>query len=81
MKLGTIESAGEMITTIVKMMVDNPDEVVVTATVYDRSVTYGVHVSHLDRRKLIGRDERSLRVLLQSISLPQKLEIKLHIED
>ena len=81
MKLGTIESAAEMLTTIVKMMVDNPDEVVVTATAYDRSIRYSVHVSDLDRGQLIGRDERSLRVVLQSLYLPQKSEIKLHIED
>ncbi len=53
----------EAIEKIVKALVDNADEVVVTEKPSDRSVMIVVHVATGDMGKLIGREGRTIKAL------------------
>ncbi len=61
----------EAVEKIVKALVDNPDEVVITEKPSDRSVMIVVQVANGDMGKLIGREGRtikSIRSLLYAAS-------------
>ena len=53
----------EAIEKIVKALVDNPDEVVITEKPSDRSVMIVVQVAEGDMGKLIGREGRTVKAI------------------
>jgi predicted RNA-binding protein YlqC (UPF0109 family) len=79
-----IEAVAEMLTPMVRLMVDRPDEVSVETIMDGLGVMYRIHVSPLDRGKLIGqggRTARSMRVILQAVSMTQKIKVNLDIAE
>jgi predicted RNA-binding protein YlqC (UPF0109 family) len=81
--MDNVESVAEMLKAMVRLMVDRPDETAVKTILDETGVMYRVHVSNLDRGKLIGqggRTARSLRQILQAVAMTQKIKISLDIE-
>jgi predicted RNA-binding protein YlqC (UPF0109 family) len=81
--MDNVELVAEMLRVMVRLMVDRPDETAIEVIMDSTGVMYRVHVSTLDRGKLIGqggRTARSLRQILQAIAMTQKIKISLDIE-
>ena len=53
----------ELVEVIAKSLVDNPDEVVVTETETDKSITVTLHVAPSDMGKVIGKQGRIAKAL------------------
>lgn len=53
----------ELVEVIAKSLVDNPDEVVVTETETDKSITITLHVAPSDMGKVIGKQGRIAKAL------------------
>jgi predicted RNA-binding protein YlqC (UPF0109 family) len=73
----------EMLRSLVRLMVDYPDEASVEARTTLLGVTLYVRVAPSDAGKLIGqggRTARLLRQILQAVSVTKKLRIYLDIE-
>lgn len=69
---------------VVKQIVDEPDEVVVTRKVDEMGVLITVRVSKSDMGKLIGKDgktAKAIRVLLRIIGSKNNARVNLKIEE
>jgi predicted RNA-binding protein YlqC (UPF0109 family) len=77
-----IPAIAEAVTTIVKLMVDKPDEVSVEIVPVPGGMVLRYSVAPGDIGKLIGaqgRNARSLRVIVAAIGMGAKLRISLDI--
>ena len=82
--MADIQSVAEMLRVMVRFMVDQPDEVVVETVMDGPGVIYRVSVASSDVGKIIGqggRTARSLRIVLQAISMSQKVKMNLDIAE
>lgn len=71
-----------MLTTVVRSLVDRPDDVVIHARQYDASVTFQVQAHPSDMGKLIGvngRTARALRIILGANAARLKRNLSLDI--
>ena len=79
-----VETVADMLRALARLIVDEPDEVVVETVMNGSGVLYRVRVSQRDHGKLIGRGgrtARSLRQILQAVSMTQKLKFNLDIAE
>ena len=74
----------EAVTTLIKLMVDRPDEVAVECIPVDSGASLHVSVDPSDVGKVIGRQgrtARSLRVLVAAMGMAAKQRIGLDIKE
>ncbi|TLS37342.1 KH domain-containing protein [Pseudalkalibacillus caeni] len=72
----------ELIETIVKALVDHPDEVIVSEVQNDRSVTYQLTVHKDDMGKVIGKQGRvakSIRTVINAAAVNNNQKVNLDI--
>jgi predicted RNA-binding protein YlqC (UPF0109 family) len=77
-----MQAIAEAVTTIVKLMVDKPDDVSVEVVPVPDGMVLRYSVAPTDIGKLIGaqgRNARSLRVIVAAIGMGAKLRISLDI--
>ena len=82
--MADVQSVAEMLRVMVRLMVDEPDEVVVETVMDGPGVIYRVKVAPTEVGKIIGqggRTARSLRIILSSISMSQKVKMNLDIAE
>jgi predicted RNA-binding protein YlqC (UPF0109 family) len=78
-----VEAVAETLKALVCLMVDRPNEANVETIMDGPGVMYRVKVSPIDLGKLIGqggRTARSLRQILQAVSMTQRVKISLDLE-
>ncbi len=74
----------ELLTYIVQSLVDNPDEVSVTARKADGETVYEVRVADGDMGKVIGRQGRivkQIRILMRAVAQKKGKKISVDIMD
>ena len=74
----------ELLTYIIRSLVDNPDKVTVDEIVKDRETVYEVRVADGDMGKVIGRQGRivrQIRVLMKAVAQRQGKKISVDIKD
>jgi predicted RNA-binding protein YlqC (UPF0109 family) len=74
----------QLVETIVKGLVDHPDDVVVDEDRYGRRLTYHIRVRAEDRGHVIGRGGSTagaLRTLLNGLAQRQRLDVFVEIPD
>ena len=79
-----VQTIAETLKGLIKLMVDSPDEVSITATTDPSGATLRLSVAPSDTGKVIGmqgRTARSLRVILGAISKTSQINISLDIAD
>jgi hypothetical protein len=77
-----VDNVRELISQMVKQIVDTPDVVSVTTIKSDNRTTYRVTVAHSQVGQVIGRQgrmERSMRTILEAISMKLNRRIFLDI--
>ncbi len=82
--MADVQSVAEMLKVMVRLMVDQPDEVVVETVMEGPGVVFRIKVAPTDIGKIIGqggRTARSLRIVLQAISMSQKVKMNLDITE
>ena len=82
--MADVQSVAEMLRVMVRLMVDQPDEVVVETVMDGPGVIYRIKVAPTDVGKIIGqggRTARSLRVIVGAVSMTQKVKMNLDIAE
>ncbi len=82
--MADVQSVAEMLKVMVRLMVDQPDEVVLEAVMDGPGVIYRIKVAPTEVGKIIGqsgRTARSLRIILGAISMSQKVKMNLDIAE
>lgn len=78
------EAITEVITTLIKLMVDHPAEVTVTCISVEDVSSLSISVAQDDLGKVIGRQgrtARSLRVVATAMGMATKQRIRLDIQE
>jgi predicted RNA-binding protein YlqC (UPF0109 family) len=74
----------EAVTTLIKLMVDHPEEVTVECVPISEGSSLRISVGHADIGKVIGkqgRTARSLRILVTAMGMASKQRISLDIQE
>jgi uncharacterized protein len=74
----------DLLTRIVKSMVDNPDEVNITETDSDHTVMFNLKVAKSDIGKVIGKQGRNvhaIRLILSAAAAKHKKRVTLDIHE
>ena len=72
----------ELIEYLVKALVDEPEEVVITEVLGDEATSYEVHVASGDLGKVIGKQGRianALRTVAKAVAMKEKRKVYLEI--
>lgn len=72
----------ELVEVIAKALVENPDEVVVTETENDKSITVELHVAASDMGKVIGKQGRiakAIRSVVKAASSKENKKVNVEI--
>ncbi len=71
----------ELVETIAKALVDNPEEVVVTEEIKGKNVTVQLHVAQTDMGKVIGKQGRIAKAIRSVVkAASSKNNVKVDVE-
>ena len=77
-----MDNLSELITTLAKSLVDNPDQVKVTEVAGEQTAVFELHVAHEDLGKIIGKQgktARAIRTILSAAAAKMKRRVVLEI--